>query len=298
MKKIVVLGGGTGLSTLLKGLKLFPLDITAVVSVADDGSSTGKLRKEFNIPAVGDLRNVLVSLSEVEPLVEELLQYRFTTNSDLNNHAMGNLLLTALYNITGSLTASLEALSKIIKIKGKILPFSEDNATLVAHTKSGETIIGESKITKAGKEIDYIEYLEKDIHTTKRVLDEIKHADYIILGIGSLYTSIIPNLLTEDIKCALRNSKAKKMYISNAMTEHGETDNYTVVVSSTSKISSKIKKRYHELELSTPIKIDEEEIKRMGVELVKEDLITVVNEQVRHDYLKTALAVFTYIINN
>ena len=316
MKKIVVLGGGTGLSTLLKGLKLFPLDITAVVSVADDGSSTGKLRKEFNIPAVGDLRNVLVSLSEVEPLVEELLQYRFTTNSDLNNHAMGNLLLTALYNITGSLTASLEALSKIIKIKGKILPFSEDNATLVAHTKSGETIIGESKITKAGKEIDYIEYLEKDIHTTKRVLDEIKHADYIILGIGSLYTSIIPNLLTEDIKCALRNSKAKKMYISNAMTEHGETDNYTVsdcikvinryiddhfidvVVSSTSKISSKIKKRYHEVELSTPIKIDEEEIKRMGVELVKEDLITVVNEQVRHDYLKTALAVFTYIINN
>jgi len=116
MKKVVVLGGGTGLSTLLRGLKLFPIDITAVVTVADDGASSGRLREEFNIPAVGDLRNVLVSLSEVEPLVEQLLQYRFETNSDLNNHAMGNLLLTALFNITGNLTKSLESLSKILNI--------------------------------------------------------------------------------------------------------------------------------------------------------------------------------------
>lgn len=316
MQKVVVLGGGTGLSTLLKGLKLFPLEITAVVSVADDGSSTGKLRKEFHIPAVGDLRNVLVSLSEVEPLVEELLQYRFTTNSDLNNHAMGNLLLTALYNMTGSLTSSLEALTKVLNIKGKILPFTEDNPTLVAHTKQGETIIGESNITKAGKEIDYIEYLEKDIHTTETVLKEIEEADYIILGIGSLYTSILPNLLTEDIKKALKESKAEKIYISNAMSEHGETDNYTVsdcikvingyvddhfidiVLSSTTPIHEEILNRYKELEKSTPILIDEEEINKMGVELIKADLINIVHDQVRHDYLKTALAIFTHIINH
>ena len=126
MKKVVILGGGTGLSALLRGLKLFPIDITAVVTVADDGSSTGRLRKEFNIPAVGDLRKVLVSLAEVEPLVEELLQYRFDTYSDLDKHTVGNLMLTALYNITGSLTKSLESLSKILNIKGKVLPFTED----------------------------------------------------------------------------------------------------------------------------------------------------------------------------
>ena len=161
MKKIVVLGGGTGLSVLLRGLKQFPLDITAIVSVADDGSSSGKLREEFDIFAVGDIRNVLVSLSEVEPLIEELLQYRFTTDSNLNNHPVGNLLLAALYNITGNLTESLTSLSKIFNIKGRILPFTEDNPILIAHTKDGSIIEGESKITKAGQEIDDIEYKNK-----------------------------------------------------------------------------------------------------------------------------------------
>ena len=206
MKKVVVLGGGTGLSVLLRGLKLFPLDITAIVSVADDGSSTGKLRQEFNIPAVGDLRNVLVSLSEVEPLVEQLLQYRFHTSSDLNNHAMGNLLLTALYNITGSLTKSLESLSKILNIKGKILPFTEDKAVLVAHTKDNETIIGESKITKAGKKIDYIEY-EHEVKVTDQALEAVKKADLIVFSMGSLYTSILPNVINKEMKEALIKSK-------------------------------------------------------------------------------------------
>ena len=227
MKKVVVLGGGTGLSVLLRGLKLFPLDITAIVSVADDGSSTGKLRQEFNIPAVGDLRNVLVSLSEVEPLVEQLLQYRFHTSSDLNNHAMGNLLLTALYNITGSLTKSLESLSKILNIKGKILPFTEDKAVLVAHTKDNETIIGESKITKAGKKIDYIEY-EHEVKVTDQALEAVKKADLIVFSMGSLYTSILPNVINKEMKEALIKSKAKKVYICNIMTEHGETDNFNV----------------------------------------------------------------------
>lgn len=312
MKKVVVLGGGTGLSVLLRGLKLFPVDITAVVTVADDGSSSGILREEFNMPAVGDLRNVLVSLSYVEPLVEQLLQYRFETYSDLNNHPMGNLLLAALFNITGNLTDSLEALSKILNIKGKVLPFTEDKAVLVAHTKDKQTIVGESNITKAGKKIDYIEYKNK-VRVTKEVITSLEEADLIILGIGSLYTSVIPNLLSKEIKKTLINSKAKKMYICNIMTEHGETDNFNVsdcvkqlnkyvgknfidvVIANSKHIDTDIQEKYLE-ENSTPILIDEDNLKKMNVELIKEDLAIIKNNQVRHDHLKTALTIFNYLI--
>ena len=312
MKKVVVLGGGTGLSVLLRGLKLFPVDITAVVTVADDGSSSGILREEFNMPAVGDLRNVLVSLSYVEPLVEQLLQYRFETYSDLNNHPMGNLLLAALFNITGNLTDSLEALSKILNIKGKVLPFTEDKAVLVAHTKDKQTIVGESNITKAGKKIDYIEYKNK-VKVTKEVITSLEEADLIILGIGSLYTSVIPNLLSKEIKKTLINSKAKKMYICNIMTEHGETDNFKVsdcvkqlnkyvgknfidvVIANSKHIDTDIQEKYLE-EKSTPILIDEDNLKKMNVELIKEDLAIIKNNQVRHDHLKTALTIFNYLI--
>ena len=311
MKKVVVLGGGTGLSTLLRGLKLFPIDITAVVTVADDGASSGRLREEFNTPAVGDLRNVLVALSEVEPLVEQLLQYRFNTSSDLNNHAMGNLLLTALFNITGNLTESLESLSKILNIKGKILPFTEDKPILMAYTKDGEVIEGESKITKAGKQIDYVKY-KNEVKVTPEVIKAIKKADLVIMGIGSLYTSIIPNLLNDEMKEALNKSNAKKMYVCNVMTEHGETDGFfvsdcvkqinkyvkddfiDVVIANSKQIPKDIQKLYLEEE-STPILIDEEELKKMDVELIKDDLALIVNNQVRHDPIKTALAIFSYL---
>lgn len=312
MKKVVVLGGGTGLSTLLRGLKLFPIDITAIVTVADDGSSSGILRKEFDMPAVGDLRNVLVSLSYVEPMVEQLLQYRFKTNSDLNNHPLGNLMLAALFNITGDLTDSLEALSKVLNIKGRVLPFTEDKPILVAHTKDNEIIEGESNITKAGKIIDYVEY-KNEVKVTKEVLKALKDADLIILGIGSLYTSIIPNLLSEEVRETLIKSKAKKMYVCNAMTEHGETDGFKVsdcikqlnkyvgnnfidvVVANTKEIPQEIQKLYLE-EQSTPILIDEDKLKDLNVELIKDDLATIKNNQVRHDHLKTALAIFNYLI--
>ncbi len=311
MKKVVVFGGGTGLSVLLKGLKLFPIDITAIVTVADDGSSSGRLRREFNTPAVGDLRNVLVALSTSEPLVEQLLQYRFKTDSDLNNHPIGNLLLTALFDITGSLTQSLVALSNILKIKGRILPFTEDNAILVAHTKDNEIIEGESNITKAGKQIDYIEYKNK-VKATSDVIKAINEADLVILGIGSLFTSIIPNLLDEKVKQALKKSKAKKMYVCNIMSQHGETDNYKVsdcikqinryvgvdfidvVIANTKYIDTDIQDIYKK-EKSTPILIDEEELKKMNVEIIKEELATFTNNQVRHDSLKTALSIFTYL---
>ena len=312
MKKVVVIGGGTGLSTLLKGLKLFPMDITAIVTVADDGSSSGRLREEFNTPAVGDLRNVLASLSDAEPLVYELLQYRFNTYSDLDKHAMGNLLLTAMYNITGNLTKSMDALAKIFNIKGRVLPVTEDKAVLVAHTTDGEIIEGESKITKAGKNIDYIEY-KKKVKVTKDVLKAVADADLIIVGIGSLYTSIIPNLLPDEMKKALKEAKAKKMYICNIMSEHGETDNYKVsdcikqinkyvcpnfidiVLANKKIVPDDILELYKE-EQSTQIMLDTEEVKNMGVELIKSDLLSIKNNQARHDYIKTAMEVFRYLV--
>ena len=311
MKNVVVIGGGTGLSTLLRGLKLFPMNITAIVTVADDGASSGRLRKEFDIPAVGDLRNVLVSLSEVEPLVEDLLQYRFNTYSDLDKHAFGNLMLTAMYNITGSLTQSLEALSKIFNIKGKVLPITEDKAILVAHTTDGKTIEGESKITKAGKHIKKIEYKNR-VRVTPEVLEAVKEADLIIVGIGSLYTSVIPNLLPREMKKALMNTKAKKMYICNIMSEHGETDDYNVsdcvkqvnkyvgknfidvVLANKKKVPDEILELYKS-EKAAQIMLDKDEVKKMGVELISADLLNIVNNQARHDYIKTALEVFTYL---
>lgn len=313
MKKIVVLGGGTGLSVLLKGLKQFPLDITAIVTVADDGSSSGELRKEFDIFAVGDIRNVLVSLSEVEPLIEELLQYRFNTDNSLNNHPMGNLLLTALYNITGNLTESLRSLSKIFNIKGTILPFTEESPVLIAHTKDGQVIEGESKITKAGKEIDYIEYKEK-VKPTKEVIEAIDSADLIIFGIGSLYTSIIPNLLSEEVKQSLISSKAKKMYVCNIMSEHGETDGYKVsdcikkinsyvkdnvidvVVVNNKEVPDGIKDRYKE-ETASQIEIDYDTLKDMQVEIIEDELLDINdNLVVRHNPHRTALDIFNYIV--
>lgn len=312
MKKVVVIGGGTGLSTLLRGLKLFPMDITAIVSVADDGASTGRLRKEFNIPAVGDLRNVLVSLSTVEPLVEELLQYRFNTYSDLDKHAMGNLLLTAMYNITGNLTTSLESLSKIFNLKGKVLPFTEDKAVLVASTYEGEIIEGQSKINKAGKHIKNIKYKRK-VKVVPEVLTAVSEADLVIIGIGSLYTSIIPNLLSPDMKKALKQSKATKMYVCNIMSEHGETDDYNVsdcikninkyvckdfidvVLVNNKNVPDEILELYQE-EQSKQIMLDRENVENMGVKLITSDLLFISkNQQVRHDYIKTALEIFTYL---
>jgi uncharacterized cofD-like protein len=318
MKKVVVLCGGRGSSSLLRGLKLFPVDITAVVTVSDDGKSTGLLREEFNIPAVGDLNKVIAHLSSTEPLMEDLLQYRFQSNGSFNGHSLGNMMLVSLINITGSLKEAIKVLSNIMNIKGNILPITEDKTTLIAHTTEGEKLVGETHITKAFKQINFIEYMEKP-KATPEVIDAIKEADLIIFGIGSLYTSIIPNILIDEVKDAILNSPAKKMYISNLMTQHGETDDFRVsdcikilnkymgksfldvVISSCTEIPEEIKQRYKELEQSDPIlvdpmQIDEDNLKEMNVELIKADLTIIVDEMVRHDPLKTAFVVFSYLM--
>ena len=313
MKKVVVFGGGTGLSYLLKGLKLFPIDIVAIVSVADDGKSTGKLREEFNIPAVGDLRNVVVALSETEPLVEQLFQYRFVTNGDLNGHSIGNLLLTALFNINGSLTDAVSSFGKILNLKGKVLPLTEDTVTFVAHTTENEKIIGESKITKAYKTIKKIEYMRKP-KILDAVLDEINDADLIVFSMGSLYTSILPHLLCDELVKALNKSEAKKMYVCNTMTQHGETDGYKAsdhlkllskytkknifdaIIVNSKEVEEEIKKRYMDLEKAEPVIADYDKLKKMNIEIIKEDLAVTVDNMVRHDSLKLGYLIFSYLM--
>ena len=320
-KKVVVLGGGRSLSILMRGLKLFPIDLSAVVAVSDDGSSTGRLREEFSTPAVGDVRGVLVSMAETEDIIKELLQYRFNTTSDLNGHTVGNLILTAMTKITGNLSDAIEQLGNIFKIKGTILPFTEEKVTLIAEMSDGTTIEGEHNITEAHKKIENIYYKEDPIVTPK-VIKAVEEADLIIFGIGSLYTSIIPNILSDEMRKAITNSKAKKMYICNAMTQSGETDKFKVsdciktlnkymkqdfldiVIAANTKIPDEIIEKYKTIEakstiLIDPTEIDEERVKDLNVELLQEDLL-VISEQgfVEHDSLKTALLIFNYIMKN
>lgn len=312
-KKVVVLGGGTGMSTLLRGLKQFPIDITAIVAVSDDGRSTGRLREEFNLPAVGDIRQVIVALSETEPLVQKLLNYRFKTTSDLNGHALGNLLLTGITEVAGDMATGIESLSKILNLKGKVLPLTEDNVILMGKMSDGQVIEGEHNITEYDATIKEVFYKEKP-HVSKDVLHEIEHADLIILSMGSLYTSIIPNLLSKDITNAIDNSKAEVMYVCNIMTQPGETDEYkasdhikainhylgnkkvAITLVNNGTISKEIKQKYATLEQKDPVVLDKEELKKIPVRVIEDDFVTVEDDILRHNITKLGFHIFSYIM--
>ncbi len=312
-KKITIFGGGTGISFLLRGLKEFPVDITAVITTSDNGSSTGELRKEFSIPAVGDIRQVITNLSNIDSDIKKLMEYRFNTTSDLNNHAIGNLIFTGLLDITGSLKKTIEEISKLLDVRHTVLPLSEDCLTLVGKTVDGEIIEGETAITKAHKKYKKIYYKEEP-HVLPEVLEAIKNADLIIFSMGSLYTSILPHVISKEIKKAIKEAKAKKMYICNAVTQPGETDNFTVsdhikllnhyigknsinvVVASNSKISKDIVDKYSTEEQKDLVLIDDEELLKLGVEIIAEDLITLEDGTIKHDSLKLSATVFNYIM--
>ena len=198
-KKVIVFGGGTGLSCLLKGLKQFPVNITAVVSVCDDGGSTGILRDEFDILAVGDIRKVLVALSQTESSVEELLNHRFNTNGTLNKHTVGNILLTAATEMTGSIQQGIELLGKVLNLCGNVMPVTESNITLSAEMMDGSVVDGEHFITASSKKIKRVFYKETPV-INDSLLKEIKSADLIVFSMGSLYTSILPCLLSKEIQ--------------------------------------------------------------------------------------------------
>ena len=313
-KKVVVLGGGTGMSTLLRGLKQFPFDITAIVSVCDDGRSTGAIRKEFNVLALGDIRKVLASLSETEPLFEKMLNYRFSTKGNFNGHTVGNLLLVAMSEITGSVSDGIKALGNVLNLKGKIIPLTEEsNNTLVAEMDDGKIVEGEHLITEYNSSIKKVWFKDKT-EVTKEALEAIREADLIILSMGSLYTSVIPNLLCPEMIEEIDNSKAEIMYVCNMVTQPGETDNYTasdhvkvlnqylgnkkisVVTVNSGYISPKLAKRYYTLEQKDPVKFDEEELKKMGLEIISSDFVSIESNYIRHDVIKVALQIFSYLL--
>lgn len=312
-KKIVVFGGGNGLSYLLRGLKQFPMDITAIVSVCDDGKSTGILREEFNVPAVGDIRRVLVSLSETEPLVEELFNYRFNTTSDLNGHTVGNLLLTAMREITGNLSDGIESLSRVLNLKGKVVPLTEDNVVLMGEMEDGNIVEGEHNITVDKRKIKRVYYKEEP-KATKEALKAIKDADLIIFSMGSLFTSIIPNLICKEIVEQIDKSKAKLMYICNIMTQPGETEDFTVtdhvamlnnylgkrkidvVLANNGSIDMQLVKKYETLEQKDPVRFDEENFKEINAKVISDDFISISNKMIRHNNLKLGFHVYFYLM--
>ena len=312
-KKVVVLGGGTGSSTLVRGLKEFPLDLTTIVSVCDDGSSTGVLREEFGIPAVGDIRRVLVALSETEPLVMELFNYRFHTKSDLDGHTVGNLLLTASSEITGNLSDGIEALSKVFNLKGKVVPLTEDNVILMGEMEDGTIVEGEHKITASRNQIKRVFYKEEPV-PTKQAVKAIEEAELIVLSMGSLFTSIIPNLICDEIRHAIDRSSGKVMYVCNMVTQPGETEKFKVsdhvrllnqylgshkidvVIANSGKIDDDMAKRYESLEQKDPVELDlEDTIKQVG-KVVCGDYVTVKNNLLRHNVMKLGLDIFGYLL--
>ncbi len=225
---IVAIGGGTGLSMLLKGIKRFTNNITAVVTVGDDGGSSGRLREELGVLPPGDIRNCLAALADDEDLVTQLFQYRFQNGEGLEGHSFGNLFLTALCSITGDMVSAVKESSKVLSIRGVVLPATLDDMKLAAKFEDGRIVRGESNIPEAGGVIKRLFTEPERCNPLPDVLTAIKGADLIILGPGSLYTSVIPNLLISGVADAIAASKAKKLYVCNIMTQPGETDDYTV----------------------------------------------------------------------
>ena len=319
-KKVIVFGGGTGMSYLLRGLKQYPLDITAVVSVCDDGGSTGKLRDEFNILAPGDIRKVIESLSDNENELKNLLNYRFESDGDLNNHSLGNLIILAEMKLQGSAQKAIETLSSILNLKGKVLPFTEDKVTLIGKMEDNTIIEGEHNITKCPKKIKRVFYKEEPT-ISEDLLSEIKTADLILLSMGSLFTSVIPNLLSKDIKNVIDESDAKIIYCCNLFTQPGETDDFKVsdhikilnsylgtkkinyVIANTGKINNELAKKYSTEEQKDPIILDKKETEKLDVEVITDDLVYIKNhteEQknvFRHNYVKLGFIINTIALD-
>ncbi|MBW4467846.1 MAG: YvcK family protein [Pegethrix bostrychoides GSE-TBD4-15B] len=226
--KIVVVGGGTGLATLLRGLKLYSANITAIVTVADDGGSSGRLRREIGVLPPGDIRNCLAALADEEQLLTELFQYRFRLGDGLAGHSFGNLFLTVMSEITGDLEQAIAASSKVLAIRGQVLPATLSDVHLWAELADGRRIEGESNITEAKGKIVRVGCTPANPPALPKAVQAIQEADYLIIGPGSLYTSIIPNLLVPEITVSIAESKALRLYVCNIMTQPGETDGYSV----------------------------------------------------------------------
>lgn len=309
--RIVALGGGTGLSALLQGLKRHTVawegqpstdllvELAAVVTVSDDGGSSGKLRRAFDMLAPGDIRNCMVALAEDEALLSRLFQYRFANGKGLDGHSFGNLFLTALTEVTGDFHQAIRLSSEVLAIRGRIFPSTLQNVRLEAELEGGQRVQGETRISRAAGKIRKLHLRPRRCAPVPETLAALAEADLITLGPGSLYTSVIPNLLVEGIPKAIRESQAPVVYISNLMWQPGETDGYSasdhlsamhehsspdlvdMVVLSSTRIPAAARRRYADYE-AQPVKNDHQRLQRMGVRIIQEDL-TATDRTIRHD---------------
>ncbi len=299
LPRIVVIGGGTGLSVMLRGLKEKPLDITAIVTVADDGGSSGILRSELQMPPPGDIRNVLNALADVEPMLSRMLEYRFTAGNGLAGHSLGNLILAAMHDITGDFVSGIKALSRVLAVRGRVLPTANQAIVLKAEMQDGTIVEGESKIPLVGGRIKRV-FLEPDnVEPLPEVLEAIRETDAILVGPGSLYTSILPNLIVPGVADALVESDAIKIFICNVMTQPGETDGYSVsdhlqaihdhvghhlfdyVIVNNGDIPPQVESKYAEQGASA-VELDLDEVKRRGYQVIADRLV-LFRTYLRHD---------------
>ena len=305
---VVVIGGGTGLSTMLRGLKQYTDHITAIVTVGDDGGGSGKIREDLGMLPPGDIRNCILALADTEPLMEDLLQYRFTEGS-LKGQCFGNLFLAAMAGISENFEDAVQKMSSVLAVKGKVLPVTLDDMKLVAELENGEIIEGESKIPSEvivrKTRIKKLAIKPIDAKPLEEAIKAINNADVIIMGPGSLYTSIIPNLLVKGIPEAICKSPAKKVYISNVMTQPGETDGFKVsnhlkvlmdygvagnidyVIANNGIIPPDIKEKYAK-ENAELVVLDYENISNLNVNVIEADLIKITKRYVKHNAEKLA----------
>lgn len=311
LPRIVVIGGGTGLSVMLRGLKEKPLDITAIVTVADDGGSSGILRSELQMPPPGDIRNVLIALADVEPLLSDMLQYRFNSGTGLAGHSLGNLMLAAMTDISGDFVSGVRMLSKVLAVRGRVLPAAGEAIVLKAETVDGTIITGESSIPKAGKAIKRVFIEPPDVEPLEEAVEAIKQADAILIGPGSLYTSIIPNLLVPKLAESIVDSNAVKMFVCNVMTQPGETDNYSVsdhlaavhahighhlfdyVIVNDGEIPEQVQMKYAERGAKA-VHLDLEEVKRRGYEVIADKLV-LFRTYLRHDAVRLSHHIYQLV---
>lgn len=309
--KIVAIGGGTGLSTLLRGLKKYTKNLTAVVTVADDGGGSGRLRREIGMPPPGDIRHCMEALANVEPIMEQLLTYRFTEGT-LSGQSLGNLLLAALNGITGSFEEAVTQMSQVLAITGRVLPVTSADIQLEAVFENGSRVVGESRIFSFKKEqdcrISHVNLIPAHPKALESALEAIRQADLIIFGPGSLYTSIIPNLLVDGVVEEICRAQALKLYICNIMTQEGETEGYTaadhvsallahgapelldVCLANSDPVRPGLVERYRK-EDAAPLVVDRERIKGLGLKLVEAPMTCPTGDLARHDHEALASAV-------
>jgi uncharacterized cofD-like protein len=302
--RVVAIGGGTGLSVLLSGLKTYTNNITAVVTVTDTGGSSGRLRDELDIPPPGDIRNCLVALADAEPLIRDLFQYRFEDGVGLKGHSFGNLFITALSKVTGDFERAIRESSKVLAIRGRVLPSSLEQISLLGEFEDGSQAEGETCITAVRKPLRQLSLKPLNCRATGEVLEAIDNAELVIMGPGSLFTSILPNLLIPDIFNRLMDSDAYKIFVINAMTQLGETDNMTAFdhlsvitdhtdrkivdacVVNTQAIPDHVRERYSNSS-SIPVEPDIQKLQSNGYTVVTGDHLRI-DTQVRHDSQKLA----------